>query len=351
MRLTDYLNESGDAAISGGDIAGFRAPMFSKPITRKRKKKYKLTEDKKVNDFSSVDVVSKLQGAEKANELKQDSVAYGIEDADGNITKVYVSKEQDGEFKQALSKILQDEDHVDVNEILFNLRNSFDILYVEWPKLPEDEEVDNVLDTKKDGDKPEGDVPPEGAEGELPAELPPAAPAVDDSSILLKVIDMLKADADSKTAEAKAKTAQAEAEQAKLTIQLTNTKVKNEEDMLRAEEHFKKQAEEKKEADRLAKLAKYRNEVTNTPTYEGVMDFNDVMNEDITANVNAIQTKIAAISVQKARASKLYDDQIRRLQQQLAMINKQATARGAAQPAQQTQPEQQPAQQGQQPTV
>jgi hypothetical protein len=162
---------------------------------------------------------------------------------------------------------------------------------------------------------------------------------------------MLKADADSKTAEAKAKTAQAEAEQAKLTIQLTNTKVKNEEDMLRAEEHFKKQAEEKKEADRLAKLAKYRNEVTNTPTYEGVMNFNDIMNEDITANVNAIQTKIAAISVQKARASKLYDDQIRRLQQQLAMINKQATARGAAQPAQQTQPEQQPAQQGQQPTV
>jgi hypothetical protein len=335
MLFKEFLLEDGE--VSSCDIATVRAPLMKKPVKRK---KIKVMEAKDVGKFNYDDVVSKMKSAEKNSELKKNAVVYGIEDTAGNVTKVYISKEQDADFKEALSKLLSDEKNNDVSEILFDLRNTFNILFVEWPALPEDEEVDNVLSKDR---KPEGGEGPEDAgpkEGEeeippLPPEPLPAAPSEDNESILLKVIDMLKADADAKAAEANAKAKEAEAEQAKLTIQLTNTKVKNEEDMLRAEEHFKKQAEKKKEEDRLAKLAKYRNDLIHNTTYESDMKFTDIIdqeliNEDVQAQINTVNTQIADLTVRKTRVTKVYDDQIRRLQQQLVSLNKQA---GAAKPA------------------
>jgi hypothetical protein len=343
MLFKEFLLEDGE--VSSCDIATVRAPLMKKKVKRK---KIKVMEAKDVGKFNYDDVVSKMKNAEKNSELKKNAVVYGIEDTDGNVTKVYISKDQDADFKEALSKVLSDEKNNDVSEILFDLRNTFNILYVEWPELPEDEEVDNVLakDKKpndeaapKEGEEePEGAEPKEGGAEEIPpvpAEPLSPAPSEDNESILLKVIDMLKADADAKAAEANAKAKEAEAEQAKLTIQLTNTKVKNEEDMLRAEEHFKKQAEKKKEEDRLAKLAKYRNDLIHNTTYESDMKFTDIIdqeliNEDVQAQINTVNTQIADLTVRKTRATKVYDDQIRRLQQQLVSLNKQA---GAAKPA------------------
>jgi hypothetical protein len=319
----------------------------------------------KSDEFSAEDVLSKLNGAEKENKLKDNSIAYGIEDAEGNITKVYIDKEQDEAFKRALGEYLDDDQTLDVAEILFNLRNSFNILFVEWPKLPEDEEVDNKLDNPEgapEGD--EGEMPPEGepgTEGDIkpddntPQEI---GQPEDSSSLLLKVIDMLKADADAKTAESNAKAKEAEAEQAKLSIQMSNIKVKNEEDMLRAEEHFKKQNDDKKEQERVAKLAKYRSEINNNATYEGAMSILDFMhsdlkdiNEDINDDELRIQTQIADLNVRKNRAMKVYDDQVKRLQNQLLNINKQQQSAGGRPQGnpqqQQGQPQQQP--QGQPP--
>lgn len=332
MLFRGILGEDGE--VSSGDIATVRSPLMKKPIKRK---KLKIVEAKDSGKFNYSDVVSKMSNAEKNSERTKNSVVYGIEDSDGNITKVYISKDQDDEFKLALSKLLSDKNTTDVSEILFDLRNTFDILYVEWPKLPEDEEVDNVLaKPKTDEEKPEGEPGEPGKEGEEPAEIPPLPPEVpaettDSNSILLKVIDMLKADADAKAAEANAKAKEAEADQAKMTLQLTNARVKNEEDMLRAEEFFKEKAAKKKEEDRLAKLAKYRNELINNATYESDMTFidiinSDLVNEDINAQIGTVNAQMADLNARKARATKVYDDQIRRLQLQLASLTKQAEA-------------------------
>jgi hypothetical protein len=335
MRFRDLVTEDGAlASVTTADIANVRTSLTKKPIKRKRK-----ISEGTHEKYSQEDVASKVAGAEKNTDLKRNSVVYGIEDEDGNMTKVYIAKEQEDDFKQALEQLQHDENIKDVSEILYNLRNKFNIMHVEWPKLPEDEEVDNKLAKPEGGEDKEGveddvlnpkpeDMP--GAEGvdSLPPE-PAPAPTDDNASILLKIIDMLKADADAKKAESHAEAKKAEMEQAKLTIQLTNTKVKNEEDMLRAEEHFKKQAEQKKEEERLAKLAKYRNDVVNSSTYENHMKFTDIMgaeviNEDTAQQVSAIQTRIADITNRKAKAVKIYDDQLRMMQNQLASLTKRA---------------------------
>jgi hypothetical protein len=340
MKFIDFLQEDGE--ISTANVAGARGSLFGGIIKRTAKgtkfkkipKITKLSEDVKSNTFASTDVISKLDDAEKSNEMKKNTVAYGIEDSDGNITKVYVDKEQDEEFKHALGELLQDDEQTDVAEILFNLRNSFKIIHVVWPKLPEDEEVDNKLENPDgaEGENPEDTTTGAAGEDTLPGgeggdNLEPPVEDIgsnDNQSILLKVIDMLRADADAKAAESNAKAKEAEAEQAKLAIQMTNMKVKNEEDMLRAEEHFKKQSESKKEEDRLAKLAKYRNEINTNATYENKMNLLDLMTEDTTTDINNINTQIADLNVRKSRATKVFDDQIKRLQQQLANKTKEA---------------------------
>lgn len=369
MKFIDFLQEDGE--ISTANIAGARGSLFGGVIKRtangtkfkKNAKIKKLSEDVKSNTFASTDVISKLDDAEKNNEMKKNTVAYGIEDSDGNITKVYVDKEQDEEFKNALGELLQDDEHTDVAEILFNLRNSFKIVHVVWPKLPEDEEVDNKLDNPEgaEGENPENpedttqgaageDTLPGGEGGDNMGAPPEEIGGNDGQSILLKVIDMLRADADAKAAESNAKAKEAEAEQAKVAMQMTNMKVKNEEDMLRAEEHFKKQSESKKEEDRLAKLAKYRNEINTNATFESTMTLLDLMKEDVNTDINNINTQIADLNVRKNRAAKVFDDQIKRLQQQLANKTKDAArtnqqAANQQQQAQQTAPQLQPQQQ------
>jgi hypothetical protein len=292
-----------------------------------------------------------MTNAERTDKLKKDSVAYGIEDEEGNITKVYIDKAQEHDFKRELSNLLRNDDKLDIAEILFDLRNTFNILFVDWPNMVEDEETENVLDKDKEGEDGEGGEPkpgeegPEGPEGEpkpgeeepkegpLPEPAPPAEP--DSESILLKVIDMLRADAEAKRAESVAKAKESEAETAKFSVQLSNIKVKNEEDMLKADEYFKKQADEKREKDRIAKLAKYRNEVVKNTTYEADMSFLQTIAElteemvepvveDTNTDVQMLQTRIADINSRKMRAMKVYDDQLRLLQQQLAAKTKQS---------------------------
>jgi hypothetical protein len=337
ISFLDYLKEDGE--VTTGDIAGVRTKL-------KKKKTKRIFEDSA--EFSTKDVISKLGDAERRNELKNNSVVYGIEDEGGNITKVYISQEQDQEFKKALSDALAGNGQ-DVSEILFDLRHSFDILFVDWPKLPEDEEVENKLEKPEgeqpDGEQPDGpptDQPEMGAdqgampgapkEGELP---PPTQDQTDSQGMLLKVIDMLRADAEAKAAEANARAKEAEAEQAKSSLNLTNAKAKTEEDMLRAEDYYKKQQESKKEDDRLAKLAKYRNEVSLNTMGESIEELLGALSEDIGLDISRIQTQIADLNARKQRAMKVYDDQLRNLQNQLAQkqkMNQMEQQRTANQP-------------------
>jgi gas vesicle protein len=54
------------------------------------------------------------------------------------------------------------------------------------------------------------------------------------------------------------------------------------------------------------------------------MNLLDLMTEDTTTDINNINTQIADLNVRKSRATKVFDDQIKRLQQQLANKTKEA---------------------------
>ena len=347
MNFLKYLNEDG-GSISSGNIVNVRGSLFGGMITRKgtRKRKKKISESDHNNEFSASDVISKIDNVAKKSEHKKNTACYGLEDSDGNITKIYVDREQAEEFKDALDKLLNDDDgnKIDVAEILFNLRHTFKIVDVEWPKdLEEDEEVTNKLESDKtDNPNMPQEIPPEGAppdanappmpEEPMPSEI--GAPE-DNTSILMKVIDLLKADTDAKKAESDAKKAESEMRQQKLSMELTNQKISHEEQLLKSEDYYKQQNEKKKEDDRLSKLAKYRHEVINQQQYESqdmsLLNIfpNTIIAEDINDDMNRLKIQISDLNVRKARAVKVFDDQINTLQKQL--LQKQKTA-GIQQP-------------------
>lgn len=92
------------------------------------------------------DVVSKLKGVERANSKKQDNVIYGVEDDDGNIMKITVKKEQAKDFEyrlahdmaEAKEDNLSGKEKVSLAELLYNLKDEFDIVDVDFPKIPKD---------------------------------------------------------------------------------------------------------------------------------------------------------------------------------------------------------------------
>jgi hypothetical protein len=235
------------------------------------------------NGFDPADVISKLQSAEKENDFSQKSVPFGMEDANGNTVKVYVRPEQADDFENALASMVKDSanSETEIAEILFNLKDSFDIVHVDWGTLPaEDEGEDLALadDAGAAGGEdltagaaggeappgPEGEIPPEG-EAPPEGELPPIEPegSGDEGAVqssLAAVIDMLKADAEARKAEADAKAKQAEAEQARYAAQIADSKMKSEVEVLDMEDWNKRKEEEKKEAKKLAGLARYRHE-------------------------------------------------------------------------------------------
>ena len=186
MKFSEFLREDAAAgAISTGSVAGARGSLFGSVVSRKplnntkigviKYKKLanwngykKIHEADNASSFSAIDVISKLNAAEKHNDMQKDAVVYGIESDDGSITKVYIAKDQDTEFKRALDSYLQDvHDKKDIAEILFNLRNTFNILHVEWPPIPEDEEVNVEMDKdKQKGDNVDAELPKDGEGGE-----------------------------------------------------------------------------------------------------------------------------------------------------------------------------------------
>lgn len=301
MKFSEYLlkEDAAGGATGAGSIGGTRGLLFGGAISRKNVMpkiavqtiKFKrlanwnglkrIHEADSASAFSAMDVVSKLNSAQKHNDMQKNAVVYGIEGEDGEVTKVYIAKDQDEEFKRALDSEIRDaDDKKDIAEILFNLRDSFNILHVEWPPIPEDEEVNVDMKDQpgKEGEGAEGELPPgaddkggepgaAGAEGELPpaeGDAGMSSGGNDDQSILFKVIDMLKADAEAKTAEANAKAKQAEAREAKYAANIADRKVKSEEEFANADSYFKQQQEGKKAAQRLSKLAKYRQEIAQS---------------------------------------------------------------------------------------
>ena len=192
QRQNDLIDESAaGGAVSAGAVAGFRAPLGADPqsFSKRRKKKRKtkmrrravpgtsfyFVESVEDEKFDSADVISKLKKAEKRATYEDDTKGFALEDDNGQIVKVYVAAEQAEEFERALGAALNgqsdggSEDEIGVEgqstqleiaEVLFNLKDRFTVVDVDWPEIEEDEEQEVAAE----GEGLEGG---EGAEDEL----------------------------------------------------------------------------------------------------------------------------------------------------------------------------------------
>jgi hypothetical protein len=81
-------------------------------------------------DVTAMDVDRYLDKAHEIND-EVDSVIFGMELDDGQVVKVYVNAGQADDFENALGQMLGKED--DVERVINDLANKFDIVDVEWP--------------------------------------------------------------------------------------------------------------------------------------------------------------------------------------------------------------------------
>lgn len=93
-----------------------------------------------VNNANSQTAISDyLQKAHEIND-EVDSVAFGMENDDGSIIKVWVNAEHADDFEKSLAELLGKED--DAEKVINDLADDYDIIDVEWPKVDEPESAD-----------------------------------------------------------------------------------------------------------------------------------------------------------------------------------------------------------------
>lgn len=268
------------------------------------------------------DVVSQLKGLENADVKHENTVTYGVEDDNGNIMKISVKKDQakDFEYRLATDMSQAKDDSLSgktaktsLAELLYNLKDEFNIVDVEFPKIPKDviynadkatkapagsqqmngetDEVDDMNpDQGMEGDEGmeggdmdgggfdengeplqggQGGEGMEGEEGEMGDDL--EAPEGDDESvedygeesegstpegILNAVMSMLKSQADAEKAKADAAAEESRARQAEYAYKTAQSTVAHEEEFAQMEVEADRQKQKEKDAKRLADLAK-----------------------------------------------------------------------------------------------
>lgn len=246
--------------------------------------------------FDPSDVLSKLRSAEKQTDTEDDTVPFGLEDEDGKVVKVFVRADQANEFESTLASMLAGEDDdgdnddetdsTEIAEVLFQLKDKFDIIDVQWPEIEGDEDEEQEVAGGEMG--AEGGAPAEGGmgeEGEMGGEggdlgLEGGEGGEDDlglgdeegddemdmeaeggaESTLQQVIDMMKADAEARKAESEARAKEAEARTAEANANAASSKVQQEEQVLDAEAYEKRQKDERGETERLAKIARMKHD-------------------------------------------------------------------------------------------
>lgn len=297
--LKELVHEMVGAAATGAHaVAGSPGTLFGGGVVDAKKSKKKqrkmmrramnmneaISPNSEETNFDAGSVISKIDSAEKKARANDDTTAFGLEDEEGQIVKVYVKTDQAEDFEHALAVALAGEDDDDddentsteIAEVIFKLKDRFEIVDVEWNSFEGDEdeeqEVEGDLETgSEEGADPMDDELSTGEEGvegnEGDVEMDAKAGTGDDeaaTSALQSVIDVMKADADAKRAEAEAKEAEAKAKEAEYAAQSASAKVKQEEQIMDMETHNKAQSDKKKEAQQLAKLAKFQHETAST---------------------------------------------------------------------------------------
>jgi len=328
--LSELLKESASAgATSAGGVANDRGTLFgggnggSTIMLRRmgfvevgdlpnKKKKKQLFKSLREADSSAVavkpfdyqDTLSKLDQAVKtASERKEDVAVFGLEDDEGKIVKVYVDKDQASKFEDALAIMLADNDTIfsdedepkneqEIAEILYKLKDQFNIRDVEWGTIHGDEEEEEQVDvdSEEGADDMESDLTDVDSEegvdelgvDELGDEESEAPDESDAQTALQAVIAMMQSDSEARKAEADARKSEADAVIARNASAAAQAQVAKEEDLLDMKTHEKAQKDAKKEAETLAKLAKYKKEVeggiddVEIDGDDGAEDFSDI---------------------------------------------------------------------------
>lgn len=299
----DYDHDDFGDGFEGG---GEEEEVMHKRTKRLHKRSGKPVFESYTSNFDSADVIAKLRSAQQKASNEQDVVGFALEDSEGNIVKVFVAADEAEPFQRALAAELGKEDDNDDNdntpleiaEVLYNMKDRFTIADVEWPAIkgdPEEEEdTTDANDTDEDSLEATVDVDADDTgeedmtDDEMVADEEPPSEDSDVKTALASVIDLLKTQADAQKAQASASKAEAEAEEAKWNAQAAEMKLKQEEQVLDMEAYYDKKKEERQEADRLKKLAKWKHEVAqqaadqmdDIPTVESFNPFAGAIDHD-----------------------------------------------------------------------
>lgn len=253
-------------------------------------------------NFNLSDALSKINGVAKAaNRTTQNTVQFGLEDDKGSMIKVFVDAENADAFEKALQYNLEtDMKKVEIAELLFSMRDEFNITNVVWPKIVDDaveeeettkqgnmegnmeqefgesgdeqgqgndQSKDPKLDTTSDEQRGTGEErgAHDAGEDDVDVNTLPQQDALsgadDQKQTLSAILAMLSSDAEAKKADADARAAEARAKEAEAMARAAEAKIKSEEQILDMESYNKQQSSEKVETRKLAKLAKYRHDL------------------------------------------------------------------------------------------
>ena len=283
--------------------------------------------------FDLQDVLSRLKGIERTKPQPKDVTTYGVEDDDGNIMKISVRSDQASEFedalafelaelKDALPKDDKEASSISMAELLYILKDKFDIVDVEFPTIPSDvvynakdastsvgtkQEIDiNDVDTSNETNPETSDLeelsPEEGEgnqEGEEGEEIEGSDEfsdlnfsddesvedfeedlgGSDESSMLKQVISMLKSQAEAEKARAEAEAEKARAAQAEYSAKAASFELGRQEELMRMEAEVEKQKQKEKEAKKMADLARYRVNKAGDLTETVLVEFDEFDNE------------------------------------------------------------------------
>ena len=238
--------------------------------------------------FDNTEVIAKLKGLEnKEKGDARDTVTFGVQDDNEAVVRVTVRAEQAADFEKALQSIMaeMDEDEnskSEIAEVLYKLKDHFDIVDVVWPDVQEDEEAgDQQVGVSGGEPGAEGGEP--GAEGDF--DLGDAAGGEDiaggtgggaDESdvkgLLAQVIDMMTADAGARKADAEARIADAKTREQEMGAKSSLAKIRQEEQFLDMDDQTKKQKEQEKEAKRLAQLSKWKHDMSGEGDVDATAD-------------------------------------------------------------------------------
>lgn len=271
---------------------------------------------KKLKENTSLDqIYSKLGGIRNQGRMEdQNTQTYGVEDDDGNLMKITVKADQAEKFEIALAQELGELENykmtgrgghgreVSIAEVLYNLKQDFDIITVEFPEIAKDKvyNADKVTDPKdvafgeEDFQKDDGDFSdedefgmddspgegPEGMEGEGDLEGlddiegGDEAPEEDDlgvefgdddleggsdaTSLLKNIVQMLTKQAEAQAAEAEAEAEKSRALQAEYSAMAAKEEMHKQQELAKMERELDEQKSREKDAKKMADLARYK---------------------------------------------------------------------------------------------